>query len=123
MRLWCLFLLPAATFVAAAEEAHQVLARRCAGCHGAAQQMASLRVDDVSSMLGRSVIVPGANDSVLIQRVTSDKAGFRMPPAGPRLTPEEVATLRTWIDAGAKAPAASAPVKTAARPRAYLGLA
>ena len=58
-----------------------VFAKKCKGCHGAAQQMAGLRVDDVAAMTERKVILPGkAAESTLVQRITSEKAGFRMPP-------------------------------------------
>jgi hypothetical protein len=79
-----------------------LLAAKCQGCHGPARQMAGLRVDDAALL---RVITPGsAANSTLIQRVTSTKPGFKMPPAGPGLTPSEIETVRTWIDAGAKVP-------------------
>jgi mono/diheme cytochrome c family protein len=86
-----------------------ILKRRCSGCHGAALQMNGLRLDHGPSALKGSysgpVIVAGkSGESALIQRVSSEKDGFRMPPAGPRLTPAEVAALKSWIDSGAKFP-------------------
>ncbi len=52
---------------------------------------------------GIKVILPGkANDSELLKRVTSSDADVRMPPTGKPLTEKEIATLRTWIDSGAK---------------------
>lgn len=96
--------------------------KRCYGCHGAAQQMSGLRLDDRAAALkgGYSgvVIVPGDSaGSKLIQRVSSDKNGFRMPPAGPVLTATEIDALKAWIDAGAEWPVtqAKAPVPAAAR--------
>ena len=53
-----------------------------------------------------------ASNSTLIQRVTSTKPGFKMPPVGEPLSSTEIATIRDWIDGGAKAPvekAAAAP--------------
>lgn len=83
-----------------------VFAKRCQGCHGAAQQMAGLRVDDVAAMTDRKVVLPGKPDeSPLIRRITANKPGFQMPPAGPRLTDEEIAAIREWIQAGAVGPA------------------
>jgi hypothetical protein len=74
--------------------------------------MAGLRVDAPAALRERSVIVPGKSaDSALVQRITSTKAGFRMPPAGPALSAAEVAAIREWIDAGATAP--DVPVVTA----------
>ena len=41
------------------------------------------------------VIAPGnAANSTLIQRVTSTKAGFKMPPVGESLSSTEIATIR-----------------------------
>jgi hypothetical protein len=40
-----------------------------------------------------------------------------MPPAGARLTPEEIGRIRAWIDQGAKVPAASAADATTLGPR------
>lgn len=99
-----------------AREVAPVLQKRCGGCHGATQQMAGLRVDDASAMRQRAVIVPGKSaDSVLVQRITSPKAGFRMPPSGPALTPEEIGTIREWIDAGASAPVTATAAAANAR--------
>src|SRR5689334_1492254 len=65
--------------------------RKCYGCHSASQQMNGVRLDDRSAALkgGYSgpVITPGdANSSKLVTRISSEKDGFRMPPAGARLT-------------------------------------
>jgi hypothetical protein len=90
-----------------------VLTSRCSGCHGPQQQMNGLRVDMADALLkgGNSgpVVVPGDSAaSKLIQRVSSAQKGFAMPPVGQPLTAVEIAALRTWIDQGAKLPAAAA---------------
>ena len=109
-RLPFLFVVAVSTASAADfSDVQATLQRRCAGCHGAGQQMAGLRVDDPQLLLKGShngpVIVPGkATASKLIERVTSTKKGVTMPPAGEPLTPAEVASLRSWIDAGAAVP-------------------
>ena len=106
MRLWLLWALLVFPFTAHAvdfvNDVKPIFAKRCQGCHGAAQQMSGLRLDDGAAALagGNSgtVIVPGkAADSKLIERVTSDKKGFMMPPMGAKLTEAEVAVLRGWI--------------------------
>ena len=86
-----------------------IFANRCQGCHGSAQQLSGLRLDQSEAALkgGYSgvVIVPGnSTDSKLIARVSSTKKNFSMPPVGAPLTAAEVSTLRTWIDGGAKWP-------------------
>lgn len=92
-----------------AKDVQPVLARRCVMCHGTAQQLAGVRLDNGADALkgGYSgpVIVPGkAVDSKLLERITSTKSGFRMPPVGEPLNEREVATLREWINEGANWP-------------------
>lgn len=91
------------------KDVQPVLAARCVACHGPAQQMSGLRLDFAASVLaggnnGPAVVVGNAAASKLIERVTSDRKGFQMPPMGARLSAKEIATLRAWIDAGAKIP-------------------
>jgi hypothetical protein len=90
-----------------ARDIEPIFRSHCYGCHGPQQQMNGLRFDvkDAALAGGYSgpVIVPGHSaESKLIQRVSSDKSGFRMPPAGAALTVDQVAALRAWIDGGAK---------------------
>src|ERR1035438_7832480 len=87
-----------------------ILTTRCSGCHGPQQQMNGLRVDVADALLKGSnsgpVVVPGdSGASKLIQRVSSTKKGFGMPPVGAPLTTAEIELLRAWIDQGAKIPA------------------
>lgn len=94
---------------------------RCQGCHGAQQQMAGLRLDSGAVILkGASdgpVIQPGKSAaSRLMERVTSTKKGFGMPPIGEPLTAGQIATLRAWIDQGAHVPA-SEPAAVATNPK------
>ncbi|MBZ2185597.1 MAG: PSD1 and planctomycete cytochrome C domain-containing protein [Bryobacter sp.] len=90
-------------------EVQPVLAKRCILCHGAAQQISGLRLDNGPDALkgGYSgpVIVPGnPAASKIIERVSSTKDGFRMPPMGPPLTAAEQAALKSWVEAGATWP-------------------
>src|SRR4051812_363877 len=86
-----------------AREIQPVFAKRCVGCHGPGQQMAGLRLDDPAAAIAKGIIVAGkAGTSPLVERISSDKKGFQMPPMGERLAPAEVATIRSWIDEGAK---------------------
>ena len=92
-----------------------LLATKCFACHGALRQEAGLRLD-ASSLIARgsdsgAVVVPGrSGDSLLMERVTADDE-LRMPPEGEgeRLTAEQVALLRRWIDQGAVAPEEAIP--------------
>jgi cytochrome c553 len=88
-------------------DAQAIFERRCQGCHGAAQQMSGLRLDSPES--AARVITPGSSaTSKLVDRITSDKPGYYMPPVGDRLTADEIARIRAWIDAGAKWPSTAA---------------
>ncbi|MCH2212249.1 MAG: PSD1 and planctomycete cytochrome C domain-containing protein [Fuerstiella sp.] len=83
-----------------------LLAAKCCSCHGVLKQQAELRLDTRNLMLKGEVIVPGqAAESLLIERV-EDMGEDRMPPPedGEALKPAEIALLRSWIDAGARAP-------------------
>jgi hypothetical protein len=82
---------------------------RCYMCHGPSLQTNGFRLDQKDAALkggyGGPAIVPGdSTASKLIERVTSDKEGVRMPPAGPGLSASQIAVLKAWIDAGAKWP-------------------
>ena len=80
-----------------------IFSKKCSGCHGAPRPMANLRLDTGTTVL-RAVVPGDSANSPLIQRLTSAKPGFKMPPTGDPLSEAEVATIRTWIDSGAKAP-------------------
>ena len=86
-----------------------ILRARCHACHGHAQQMSGLRLDSRDAALkggyaGASVKPGDSASSTLIHRVAALPGLVAMPPAGKRLTPEEIAILRAWIDQGAKWP-------------------
>jgi mono/diheme cytochrome c family protein len=96
-------------------EVKPILAKNCYACHGAAKQRGGLRLDTAAAALqgGNSgpAVVPGqGGSSRLLKAVTGRDDVKVMPPKGPRLSPAQVAVLRAWIDAGAKAP----PGETAA---------
>ena len=98
---------PGAEIVDFARDVEPIFRSRCHACHGPSKQTNDLRLDQREAALqggysGR-VIVPGSSaQSKLVQRVASTNDDFRMPPVGPRLTAEEIATLASWIDQGAK---------------------
>ena len=86
-----------------------ILESRCQTCHGAAQQMSGLRLDNRAAALkgGYSgpVLVPKDSEgSRLIRLVSGQVDNLVMPPAGERLKPSEVSLLRAWIDQGADWP-------------------
>lgn len=86
-----------------------ILKQNCLRCHGPEKQKGDYRVDLRKGALqgGESYapnIIPGKSaDSPLIKFVTGT-GDLTMPPEGDRLSAQDVATLRTWIDQGAKWP-------------------
>jgi hypothetical protein len=84
-----------------------ILSNHCYACHGPdeGRRKAKLRLD-VRANAVRKAIKPGhAAKSPLVERVTSDDPEEVMPPPRskrPPLTAVQVATLKRWIDQGAK---------------------
>ena len=83
---------------------------RCYECHGEKKQKNGIRFDRKSSVFeggdsGKSLIIPGkGSESILLQRLTTTDEDEIMPPKGDRLTPEQIALIRSWIDQGAAWP-------------------
>src|SRR3954452_4527788 len=86
---------------------YPLLRNRCLRCHQGSNPRSGLRLDVRSDWLGetngRPLVVPGkANRSRLIQVISGAVPDRLMPPPGrgKRLTTEQVALLRRWIDQG-----------------------
>ena len=88
-------------------EVEPILVKRCSECHGPDQQKGGLRLDSRAEALkggksGKAAIVPGkADESEFIRRVVTTDKDDVMPAKGDRLTAEQIATLRAWINEGA----------------------
>ena len=91
-------------------EVRPILADACFACHGpdAGARQANLRLDTREGAFadrgGYQVIVPGsAAGSRLYQRMSHPQEFARMPPpsADRRPSPEQIETIRHWIDQGA----------------------
>ena len=86
---------------------HAILADHCLTCHNAERRSGGLALGTYEDILagGRTgaAVKPGSSgQSLLIRRVVGE-AGPVMPLGGDPLSAREIATLRTWIDAGARA--------------------
>ncbi|HYO80558.1 MAG TPA: PSD1 and planctomycete cytochrome C domain-containing protein [Bryobacteraceae bacterium] len=102
-----------------AQDIEPLLKGKCLACHGAAQQLSGLRLDDREQALkggySGAVIRPGDSaKSRLIHLVAGAEENVVMPPAGKRLTDAEVGVLRAWIDQGAKWPVGAKSATAAA---------
>jgi mono/diheme cytochrome c family protein len=89
------------------ERIEPLLQVKCLGCHGDGEELdgdLDLRTRDAMLRGGKSgpALVPGnASASLIFQAVRRADERMMPPKERPRLTAEEVAALRTWIDAGA----------------------
>ncbi|MCW3050973.1 MAG: hypothetical protein JWN14_143, partial [Chthonomonadales bacterium] len=84
-----------------------ILRENCMGCHGAAHTSGfdmRTSVDLHKGGAHGAEIVAGSPNKSRLFRYVSGQERVRMPP-GKRLSPQEVATLRDWIAAGATWPA------------------
>ncbi|MBS1810191.1 MAG: DUF1553 domain-containing protein [Acidobacteria bacterium] len=97
-----------------------IFAQHCFKCHGEQKQSGGLRLDTKAFAIRGGVIVAGkALESRLYQRIIAPD-GEQMPPAGERLTAEQIALIKSWIEAGANWPDAeskSASETTATPPK------
>src|SRR3954470_14663236 len=84
-----------------------ILEARCYACHGPDTQKAGIALNHYHTAHqptdhGRGLWVSGKPDrSLLLEKVTADDPDKRMPKGKPPLSPEQIATLRTWITEGA----------------------
>src|SRR5215468_8144563 len=96
---------PAAkTKVDFARDIEPLLSKRCLVCHGPQQQMSGLRLDQKEAALKGGAsgadIKPGDSAGSRLIHLVAGLEKKVMPPAGARLTAEEVGLLRAWIDQG-----------------------
>ena len=93
-----------------ARDIQPIFIKRCYECHGPDQQKNKLRLDLKADAFrggksGQPAIVPGkSSESEILKRVTTDDPDEVMPDKGERLTPEQIAALRAWMDQGAEWP-------------------
>ena len=99
----------AADAVDFARDVRPILEKSCFGCHGQEKQKNGYRLDvrDIAIKGGdsgeRAIVPHDAKSSPLIRYVSGEDEDMLMPPKKsdkPRLTAEQIATLRAWIDAG-----------------------
>ena len=86
-----------------ARDVEPIFRSSCYGCHSGAQPKGQLRLD--VKLAAMRVITPGASDkSRLMARVEGQGGEARMPFNRTPLAPEQIATLKRWIDGGAEWP-------------------
>src|SRR5262245_39839590 len=87
-----------------AKDVQPIFAAACYKCHGETRSESSFRLDRKADALkggdiGKA-IVPGKSSESPLVRYVSGTDKLKMPPKGDRLTAEQIATLRAWIDQG-----------------------
>ena len=112
-----------------------ILSDNCFACHGPDEKrrMANLRLDTEDGLFADrgsyQIVVPGdPAKSRLLARISAANRATRMPPpqAGTTLTDAQIATIRKWIEQGAKWAAplgfrAAAAARPAGRPQREVG--
>src|SRR5690348_8681576 len=87
-----------------------LLAIHCYKCHGPETAKNGLRLDlreraFAGGKSGKTAIVPGDSEtSEIVRRIISSDPDQRMPAKGEPLSAAEMATVRRWIDQGARWP-------------------
>lgn len=104
------------------KEIQPIFSSRCYDCHGAAKQESALRLDSRENAFkggyhGPAIVPSDSAKSVLYQVITaSHKELDPMPKKGERLSAEQVALIKSWIDQGAVWPeSASVKISAAAK--------
>src|SRR5258708_92244 len=84
--------------------AQALLEKQCLSCHGAAKTSGlDLRQRETALQGGKRgpAIVPGNPDQSLLYLAVARQGDLQMPPGNRGLTSEELAAVRSWIEAGA----------------------
>jgi mono/diheme cytochrome c family protein len=88
-------------------DVHPILTEHCVSCHGPEKQKGGLRLDSREAALAGGsgygpALTPGKSaESPLLLFAAHLEPEMEMPPKKPMLAPEQLSTLRTWIDQGA----------------------
>jgi WD40 repeat protein len=100
----------------------------CTGCHQPAKQGGDYVMTEFAALIkggesGSAAVAPGKPDkSYLIEQITPASGKAAMPKDAPPLSDTDVATIRKWIEQGAKddTPASNRPQYDADHPPVYL---
>ena len=90
-----------------ASQVQPILAKHCFACHGPDEAEGGLRLTTreeafAETESGNHAIVAGnLEESVLLERITTEDEFERMPPEGDPLTNNEIDVIRQWIEQGA----------------------
>lgn len=108
--LWLAALEGRAEQVYFVRDVRPIFEKHCYSCHGTNKQESSLRLDIKSAAFkggsgrGPSILANRADESPLIQLVRETDADQRMPLDGDPLSDEDITTLVSWVEQGARWP-------------------
>jgi hypothetical protein len=94
-----------------ARDVQSIFLQHCLKCHGPEKQKNGYRLDEkLTAFRGGdsgkiAIVISNSAASALFQRIITTNTDEMMPPKGERLSPSQIATVRTWIDSGASWPA------------------
>jgi ankyrin repeat protein len=92
-----------------ARDVQPIFKQSCVGCHGPAIHQNGFRLDRRSDAMRGGTATPGiirpgnSEASLLMFRISGNAIGPQMPPTG-ALRPEQIATIKAWLDQGADWP-------------------
>jgi hypothetical protein len=86
-----------------------LLKSKCWSCHGPIRQEAGLRLDTVPLLKkggdsGPAVQRDNVSESLLLHRITATDESIRMPPEAEPVSPEQIARIVQWLQAGTIGP-------------------
>jgi mono/diheme cytochrome c family protein len=92
-----------------AKDVQPIFSAKCYSCHGEKKQLSGFRLDRKTAAMkggetGKAIIPGNSSTSPLIHYVAGTDTERKMPPKGDRLTSDQIAILRAWIDGGAEWP-------------------
>ena len=98
-----------------ATQVQPILQTSCYSCHSGTDVKGGLHLDRKTEALkggalGHDIVPGNSSQSLLLHRILGDNGMARMPMGATALAPQQMATLKTWIDQGANWPdSAGAP--------------
>jgi mono/diheme cytochrome c family protein len=103
-----------------AAEVQPIFTAHCVKCHGSEVQSSGLRLDSgehaaAGGYTGAPVVGGTLATNEIYRRVSATDRAFRMPKNAAPLAPEEIATIKRWVEHGAHWPADKAVVDRRSR--------
>ena len=90
------------------QDVTRIFAAHCYGCHAAAVKMGTLDLQSYDGVKQGGnhgqIVVPGKSGSSRLYLMVAGKAEPSMPMDGSKLDPEQIETIKAWIDSGAPGP-------------------